>query len=857
MKMTLQKCALVGCVTVFGLTHAVQGQPTTNLLLSITGPWYYTATNVDDENWTAPEYDDSAWSGPSDSLFFIETNPLIPAAKNTPLPPRPGGGPLPCYYFRTPVVVTNADQAVSLNVSHLIDDGAVFYLNGVEIQRVRMDAGTVVNSTEASSAPPSGDATNIETFCILRGLGLRANLVEGTNVLAARVHQYGTSSSDVIFGAQVSVVQDPDLVIHLIRGPYQQVCTPSGIVIRWRTDLEENSHVTYGTSLTNMDLVSSDSALVTEHEVTLTHLTPDTLYFYSVGSDARVLAGGDVTCTFRTHPLSGQPKPLHIWVTGDAGTADANERAVVNAFESLNGTNVVHAWLQLGDNGYNEGTDAQYQAAMFDMCSARLRQTTVWTTLANHETYSTDWNGLYPYLNIFTMPTLGEAGGVASHTQFYYSFDIGMVHFISLDATESSREPDGDMANWLRADLAATTNRWLIAFFHQPPYTKGSHDSDTEIEPIEMRQNIVPILEAGGVDLVMCGHSHSYERSFLLNGHYGLSTTLTGAMILDSGSGREVNGVGAYIKPENATGTPIGNQGTVYVVAGCSGKTSGGTLNHPAMAVSLNKLGSVVLDITTNRLDVSFLRNLGASSPTNDSFTIIKANYAPVASNRIYSVAANVTTNLLLTADDVNRNPISFYAVGNLPTNGLVSAFDAAAGILTYTPAHGSTNSDSFSFRASDGKLTSLPGVVTIHVQPPVDSNGNGLPDDWETRYGLTDPSGDPDRDGVSNLDEYWAGTDPKDASSWLRLTQITQGTSPFQVTWSSVGGTRYRVLYSDGDAQGGFNGVFTPLPRAVAEEMDPHPSGTPGTLSFTDDFTLTGFPPPHGCRYFRISVVR
>ena len=69
------------------------------------------------------------------------------------------------------------------------------------------------------------------------------------------------------------------------------------------------------------------------------------------------------------------------------------------------------------------------------------------------------------------------------------------------------------MAIWLRSDLAVTTNRWLVAFWHHPPYTKGSHDSDAEAELIEMRQNIVPILEAGGVDLVLSGHSHSYERS--------------------------------------------------------------------------------------------------------------------------------------------------------------------------------------------------------------------------------------------------------------------------------------------------------------------------------------------------------
>ena len=53
-----------------------------------------------------------------------------------------------------------------------------------------------------------------------------------------------------------------------------------------------------------------------------------------------------------------------------------------------------------------------------------------------------------------------------------------------------------------------------------------------------MRANLLPIMEAGGVDLCLTGHSHSYERSFLLDGHYGVQTTLTETMKIDAGDGR-------------------------------------------------------------------------------------------------------------------------------------------------------------------------------------------------------------------------------------------------------------------------------------------------------------------------------
>jgi hypothetical protein len=137
---------------------------------------------------------------------------------------------------------------------------------------------------------------------------------------------------------------------------------------------------------------------------------------------------------------------------------------------------------------------------------------------------------------------------------------------------------------------------------------------------IDMRENALPILEEHGVDLVFTGHSHSYERTALMDGHYGLSATFDPAtMVLNGGDGYEF-GDGAYRK---ATPGPAPHEGTVYVVSGSSGQTSGGALNHPAMLVSLNVLGSVILDVDGSRLDATFLDDTGAF---RDRFTMIKGS---------------------------------------------------------------------------------------------------------------------------------------------------------------------------------------------------------------------------------------
>lgn len=398
------------------------------------------------------------------------------------------------------------------------------------------------------------------------------------------------------------------------RGPYLQTGTPTSVVVRWRTDVNTSSRVRYGTNSSALNTIVHNSAQTREHVVSLTGLSPNTRYYYSVGNSNVLASGPDYF--FVTAPA--QAKPTRLWVLGDAGTRNFNQRAVRDAYYSFTDERHTDLWLMLGDNAYSTGRDTEYQAAVFDMYPHMLRKSVLWPALGNHDTaFDTDPPSDLPYFQIFTLPTGAEAGGVPSGTEKYYSFDYGNIHLIVLDSMSSDRSTNSPMCNWLRADLMETTKEWIFAYWHHPPYTKGSHDSDTEHELIEMRENILPILESFGVDLVMTGHSHCYERSFLLHGHYGFSDSLFPEMIIDSGSGREGQS-GPYRKGD-------GSPGSVYVVAGSSGQISGGTLDHPAMFISLNQLGSLVLDVDGPRLDASFVRSTGAVA---DTFTMLKGRTA-------------------------------------------------------------------------------------------------------------------------------------------------------------------------------------------------------------------------------------
>ncbi|MEO8630299.1 MAG: metallophosphoesterase family protein [Betaproteobacteria bacterium] len=252
--------------------------------------------------------------------------------------------------------------------------------------------------------------------------------------------------------------------------------------------------VRYGTEAGDLASVA-DSAVGTDHVVTLTGLSPDTRYFYSVGTTTVTLASGPDQ-KFVTSPPAGASKPMRIWVIGDAGTGTASQAAVRGAYSTFNGSAETDLWLVLGDNAYDVGSDAEYQAKHFAIYPSLLKSSVSWYTLGNHDA-GTGAVGAHPYRTMFSLPTAAQAGGVASGTKNYYSFDYGNVHFISLDSQETSRAPGGAMASWLLRDLQNNTLPWVIAFWHHPPYSKGSHNSDTETNLVEMRSNFLPIPSTG------------------------------------------------------------------------------------------------------------------------------------------------------------------------------------------------------------------------------------------------------------------------------------------------------------------------------------------------------------------------
>jgi hypothetical protein len=415
----------------------------------------------------------------------------------------------------------------------------------------------------------------------------------------------------------------------IIRGPYLQVLTPQSIQICWRTDIPTNSRVIFGNSLTTQNQSVVDTILKTNHFVNLTGLNPATFYYYSIGTTTNILNGNIDALRFKTAPANGAVAPYRFWAIGDFGKANQGQRNVLSSFNNYTNGQYTDLMIFLGDNAYSDGTEQEYQDKVFNIYDSIMPYLPVFSTPGNHDYNSVnrfDPPGQHvgPYFNIFNNSMNAEAGGVASNTELYYSFDFGNVHFISLNSeiqawTSSS---NSQMFNWLRQDLQANTKEWVICYFHQPPYSKGSHDSDDfwELLMLSMRQNALPILEQYGVDLVLSGHSHVYERSKLIKGHYGYSFTYSNSTHAISASNGKYNQGQHYVKYLNGT-----NDGTVYVVCGNSGSSeSGASMNHPIMIANdggSDAFGSMLIEVNGNRLDCKYLKSTGV---VYDEFTIIK-----------------------------------------------------------------------------------------------------------------------------------------------------------------------------------------------------------------------------------------
>ena len=450
----------------------------------------------------------------------------------------------------------------------------------------------------------------------------------------------------------ISVLDPPKL----LRGPYLQNATTSGMTFRFRSDVACVGRVSWDNRNAGSGYTDEDSARI-DHVVSLTGLLPYNYQFsYTIGCTNGAILDNNPANYFRAAPPSGANTKTRIWSLGDFGIGTTRQTNVRKAFEnyvkSIDNPDI-NLWLWLGDNSY-EGTDPEFQKYVFSRDTVAspfaygnsrfMRQTPIYAVPGNHDYLGGETRTTHkiPYFDLISPPTKGEAGGVASGKKEYYSFNYNNIHFVALDSygfeagTGHQRifDPAGPQITWLKKDLAAAhtdnTIKWIVAFWHHPPYSRGTHNTDTAADLIEIRQNIIPILEQYRVDLVMNGHSHVYERSGLMRGLVGDGNTYNPATNRPADAanakttGKFDGSANSCFYVKNSKIPLTQHEGTVYVVNGSGG--AGGNVQatwpHPAMVTAYNTKGvSMYLEVDGGRLDAKAIDEDGKII---DQFTIYK-----------------------------------------------------------------------------------------------------------------------------------------------------------------------------------------------------------------------------------------
>ncbi len=152
------------------------------------------------------------------------------------------------------------------------------------------------------------------------------------------------------------------------------------------------------------------------------------------------------------------------------------------------------ALLVLGDAQYEDGLYREYRRSYHPTWGRFLRKT--YPVPGNHDYHSGDAQGYFSY---FGRRAHAARGG-------NYSFDLGRWHLIALNSAEDGAPSSAQLA-WLRRDLRRNRDRCELAFWHHPRFSSGvNHGSDRAMAPFW------EVLQPAGVDVVLNGHEHNYER---------------------------------------------------------------------------------------------------------------------------------------------------------------------------------------------------------------------------------------------------------------------------------------------------------------------------------------------------------
>jgi predicted phosphodiesterase len=272
-----------------------------------------------------------------------------------------------------------------------------------------------------------------------------------------------------------------------LKGPYLQNVRPDAITIMWESKEPAIGKVVFGKT-PSFGSAAAETASATIHELTLSGLEAETVYHY------QVISGGVKSAVYTFKTSAKKDSPFSFVVYGDNKNGPFNHEKNANLILSKNPHFVIHN----GDLVDNGKVYKQWEKLFFTPARKMMSQIPLFPSLGNHENHAKH------YYDFFSLP----------NNERWYSFDYGNAHFVVLDSDikEKEKEAWDEQLDWLREDLEKNTAVWTFVNFHHTILTAGGNYYD---DGRIFRKNLLhPIFEKYGVDIVLVGHDHNYERTY-------------------------------------------------------------------------------------------------------------------------------------------------------------------------------------------------------------------------------------------------------------------------------------------------------------------------------------------------------
>lgn len=494
-------------------------------LISTATTWKYLDNNVDPGTetdryaWTKADYNDSEWKSEA-GKFGAKKGKLedlgdgfVPTVLLNQYINGVNGDDIPAFFFRTTVNISNLDDFSSLSGKLYYDDAAIVYINGVKVVSFDEPEG----GFESNMSYGGSNASNPKEGVIsLTKEQLKDVIKTGQNTIAVELHQGRASSSDIYFefnNLQVDYGQEETTVeqkaLNLTIGEdetkmnltwYANTNTSGTVQLAKAGAMINGEFPSQFTTVEATNNQANDKGFY-YNQATLANLEENTKYVYRVVNGDQVSKIYDFTTKdfdgSYNFIFAGDPQ---IGASGSASKdTEGWDKTLSDSINKFNPNFILSAGDQV-----NTASDENQYSGYLD--HEELTSVPQATTIGNHDSSSN------AYTQHFNLPNETAKGETAAGTDYWYVYNNTLFMNINTNNT-STAEHKAFMKEAIKENQDV---RWKVVVFHHSVYSVASHSVESSI--LKRREELTPVFDDLGIDVVLMGHDHVYVRSNMMKG---------------------------------------------------------------------------------------------------------------------------------------------------------------------------------------------------------------------------------------------------------------------------------------------------------------------------------------------------